>query len=49
MWSRPKAFGRVTRRVEIYRGTNYKGHPRAGPEVRRPRRSDGGADAADGE
>ncbi len=24
-----KAFGKVTRRVEIYRATNYKGHPRA--------------------
>jgi hypothetical protein len=23
-----KAFGKVTRRVEIYRATNYKGHPR---------------------
>ena len=26
-----KAFGRVTRRVEIYRGINYKGHPRLDP------------------
>jgi 4-amino-4-deoxy-L-arabinose transferase-like glycosyltransferase len=24
-----KAFGKVTRRIEIYRATNYKGHPRA--------------------
>ena len=23
-----QAFGKVTRRVEIYRGTNYRGHPR---------------------
>jgi 4-amino-4-deoxy-L-arabinose transferase-like glycosyltransferase len=23
-----RAFGRVTRRIEIYRATNYKGHPR---------------------
>ena len=23
-----RAFGKVTRRVEIYRGTNYTGHPR---------------------
>jgi 4-amino-4-deoxy-L-arabinose transferase-like glycosyltransferase len=26
-----KGFGRTTRRVEIYRGTNYKGHPRLDP------------------
>ena len=25
-----RAFGKVTRRVEIYRATNYKGHPRHG-------------------
>lgn len=24
-----RAFGRLVRRVEIYRGTNYRGHPRA--------------------
>ena len=23
-----RAFGRVTRRIEIWRGTGYKGHPR---------------------
>jgi hypothetical protein len=26
-----QAFGRITRRIEIYRGTNYKGHPRLDP------------------
>ena len=26
-----KSMGRVTRRVEIYRGTNYRGHPRVNP------------------
>jgi 4-amino-4-deoxy-L-arabinose transferase-like glycosyltransferase len=43
-----KAFGRVTRRVEIYRGTHYKGHPRADPKWQAAP-SDGGADAADAE
>jgi hypothetical protein len=27
------AFGRVTRRIEIYRATNYKGHPPRGGAV----------------
>jgi hypothetical protein len=40
-----QAFGRVTRRVEIYRGTNYKGHPRLERGV--PVEND--ADAGDGE
>jgi hypothetical protein len=39
------AFGRVTRRVEIYLGTNYRGHPRQDPA----RGVDGSAVEADGE
>jgi 4-amino-4-deoxy-L-arabinose transferase-like glycosyltransferase len=31
-----KAFGRVTRRVEIYRALNYKGHPRTDPNRAAP-------------
>jgi 4-amino-4-deoxy-L-arabinose transferase-like glycosyltransferase len=42
-----QAFGRVTRRVEIYRGTNYKGHPRMDPLRGAPGADDG--NAADGE
>ena len=37
-----KSFGRVTRRVEIYRGTNYKGHPRLNPQRAAPTADDGG-------
>jgi len=37
-----KAFGRVTRRVEIYRGTNYKGHPRLDPQHTAPLADDTG-------
>ena len=37
-----KAFGRVTRRVEIYRGTNYKGHPRLGASLIAPTADDAG-------
>ncbi len=33
-----RAFGRVTRRVEIYRATNYKGHPRSDPARAAPGR-----------
>ncbi len=40
------AFGRSTRRVEIYRGTGYKGHPRLDPQRARP--NGGEADAEDG-
>lgn len=39
-----KAFGRVTRRIEIYRGTHYKGHPRLDPHRIAP-----ADDAGDGE
>jgi hypothetical protein len=38
-----QAFGRVTRRVEIYRGTNYKGHPRLDPTRKTPMADDTGA------
>ena len=38
-----RAFGRVTRRVEIWRGTGYRGHPRL-DGVRAP-----AADGNDGE
>jgi hypothetical protein len=42
-----QGFGRSTRRVEIYRGTNYKGHPRLDP--RRATPTLGGAGAEDSE
>ena len=42
-----QAFGRVTRRIEIYRGTNYKGHPRLDPLRSAPGADD--ASAGDGE
>ena len=37
-----RSFGRVTRRVEIYRGTNYKGHPRLDPQRAAPTSDNGG-------
>jgi len=38
-----QALGRVTRRVEIYRGTNYKGHPRLDPLRTKTPMDDNGA------
>ncbi|HYN58662.1 MAG TPA: glycosyltransferase family 39 protein [Rubrivivax sp.] len=42
-----RAFGRVVRRVEIYRGTNYKGHPRLDPLRGAPSADDASAGDAE--
>jgi hypothetical protein len=39
-----QGFGRSTRRVEIYRGTNYKGHPRLDPRRATPTVGEAGAE-----